>query len=69
MICPGEHGQKVGKYCDECGKELIRQSDEDPRKPFAVMGDDHCPGCGCALNHGHQALCPGCRHQLDWLCR
>lgn len=70
MICPSGHGQKPGKFCSDCGAELVAELIEDPSDPsYKIMGDIPCHGCGYSLKHAHQRFCPGCGHQLTWLCR
>lgn len=68
MICPGGHGQRAGKFCGECGAELVPVP-ENPNKLFEIHGMQKCPACDYKLGHEHQKFCPGCGHQLEWTCR
>lgn len=67
-ICTNGHGEKDGKFCNECGSEL-QEVEKKEGQSFSMSGKKPCPGCGFELDHGHQKYCPGCGHQLTWTCR
>ncbi len=66
------HGEKEGKFCDECGEKLVKSQSDKVKKskePYPMSGESPCPGCGYELDHKHQEHCPGCGHKLTWTCR
>jgi len=68
--CVNHGPQEKGNYCQYCGEQLItvpvKMNDD---KAYEMFGDVDCPACGYPLNHRHQKHCPGCGHELAWLCR
>jgi hypothetical protein len=68
MLCPRGHGPKPGKFCDQCGNQLVAPSQEHYDRPLVVHSKEACPLCGYELKHNHQMFCPGCGRQFIWGC-